>query len=98
MHIPTPDPDQDEEQPEREKPQQVPPDMEPVVPQQDPPRPEEPGGPPPMIARPPRVSVPLEVLNRAFVLLRSLACVEGTEISALSRCRVLLARVQAVLA
>ena len=98
MHIPSPDLDEDDEQPEREKPQPVPPDMEPVVPQQDPPRPDEPGGPAPMIARQPLASVPLEVLNRAFVLLRRLACVEGTDISALPRFRVLLARVQAILA
>ena len=58
MHIPHPDPDQDEEQPERKIPNPpVPPDAEPVVPQRDPPKPDEPGGPPPMIARP--LPVPL---------------------------------------
>ena len=53
MHTPNPGSDPDEERPEREAPNpSVPPDMEPVVPQQDPLQPGRPGDgePPPVIA------------------------------------------------
>ena len=53
LHTPNPGSDPDKGRPEREVPNpSVPPDMEPVVPQQDPPQPGRPGDgePPPVIA------------------------------------------------
>jgi hypothetical protein len=44
-----------------------------------------------------RASVPLEILDVAFVLLRLLKRVEGTQVAALAGRRILLTRIQAEL-